>query len=190
MILQKRCTIKIPNNFSVLYCSRTNLLFFENGGTSRILVLKTKILVLPQSNCIVISDNMLEKKKGFTSKKGKASQRLVAAQIKLILFQISSTFYKKLSLVGVGYKAFESEVFKSQLTLNLGFSHSIYIRIPASIKVCCVKATDIFIYGNCSLHAINQFASYIRNFKVPEPYKGKGIRYNHEKIKLKKGKKI
>lgn len=75
------------------------------------------------------------------------------------------------------------------LHFKLGYSHHIYFRIPANLKICCLKANKLFVLGYSYLF-VTQIASLIRSYKVPEPYKGKGIVYTTEKIILKEGKKV
>jgi large subunit ribosomal protein L6 len=72
---------------------------------------------------------------------------------------------------------------------KLGYSHSLYFKIPEQLIIFCLKFTKLFIYGN-SYQNVTQIASLIRSYKKPEPYKGKGILYETEKILLKEGKKI
>jgi len=93
---------------------------------------------------------------------------------------------KRLKLVGVGFKAFLN---KNLIQLRLGFSHSIFYKIPQKIEIKVVKSDSIFIFGN-SIQIVTQLASIIKCYKKPEPYKGKGIFYYNEKIKLKQGKKL
>lgn len=75
------------------------------------------------------------------------------------------------------------------LHFKLGYSHFIYFKIPKNLKIFCLKANKLFILGNSYLF-VTQIAALIRSYKVPEPYKGKGILYTTEKIALKEGKKI
>lgn len=103
---------------------------------------------------------------------------------------VSRQFTLKLDLVGVGYRA---EIFKEDenvLELQLGFSHNILLDIPKGIKVECdlKKKTNILLSGN-NKDLLAQFASKIRSFRLPEPYKGKGIRFTNESIRRKEGKK-
>ena len=98
--------------------------------------------------------------------------------------------YKKLELIGVGYKVFPVENnLNSILHFKLGFSHSIFFKLTSETKALCFKATNLYLFGN-SFNHVNQLASIIRSYKIPEPYKGKGILYKNEKIKLKEGKKV
>jgi len=75
------------------------------------------------------------------------------------------------------------------LHLKLGYSHNIYIKVPKTLKIFCLKANKFFIKGD-SYTFVTQIAAVIRSYKTPEPYKGKGILYSTEKITLKEGKKI
>ena len=98
--------------------------------------------------------------------------------------------YKKLKLVGVGYRLIPVESFREQLILlRLGFSHLLYFRIPHNLNFFYKKRVQLFISGY-SYQWVTQFASLIRLLKKPEVYKGKGILYENEKIILKEGKKI
>ncbi|MFI4853130.1 MAG: 50S ribosomal protein L6 [Candidatus Makana argininalis] len=94
-------------------------------------------------------------------------------------------FIKKLKLVGVGYRAL---VDNNTLILSLGFSHNIIYNIPKDVIITCPIQNEIVIKG-CNKQVIGQVASDIRSYKKPEPYKGKGIRYNNEIIHLKDKKK-
>lgn len=103
--------------------------------------------------------------------------------IKAIL-NISKGYYKTLLIQGVGYKMF---IEKNKLIFKLGFSHNVIYNIPSNIKIFFIPSNKIIIYGN-NLQKVAQTAAEIRFLKVPEPYKGKGIRYQNEIIKLKVGK--
>lgn len=120
----------------------------------------------------------------------KKIQGTTVAKIKQILIESTYTLYQKLNLVGVGYRVFAHEQLKNQIYFKLGYSHLIYFKIPSELNTHCQKFTKLFLFGNCSFDLLTQTASQIRVCKLPEPYKGKGILYDQEKIVLKKGKKI
>ena len=90
----------------------------------------------------------------------------------------------KLSLVGVGYRA---NVQGQKLDLQLGFSHPTWLEIPKGITVEVDKGTSISIKG-ADKRIVGQFAAQVRGMKPPEPYKGKGIRYENEFVRKKEGK--
>ena len=110
--------------------------------------------------------------------------------IKILISETRNIIYKRLKIVGVGYRGFQVEKYEKQLLLfKFGYSHPIYFKIPKNLGVFCLKFTKLFIYGN-SYQNINLTASILKKNRLPEPYKGKGILYENEKITIKQGKKI
>jgi len=109
------------------------------------------------------------------------TQRLV----RNLIGGVSEGFTKKLEINGVGYRA---AVQGNQLQLQLGYSHDVIIDIPADITVKCEKPTAISITG-ANRQRVGQFSAVIRDHRRPEPYKGKGIKYENEFILRKEGKK-
>ena len=98
---------------------------------------------------------------------------------------VSKGFEKKLSLVGVGYKAAASG---SKLNLAVGYSHPVNFEMPAGITVATPTPTEVVVKG-ADRQRVGQIAAEIRAVRPPEPYKGKGIRYADEKITIKETKK-
>ncbi len=98
---------------------------------------------------------------------------------------VTKGFEKKLTLVGVGYKA---QAQGAKLNLAVGFSHPVNIDMPAGIKVETPAPTEILIKG-ADRQRVGQIAAEIRAIRPPEPYKGKGIRYSDERIVIKETKK-
>ncbi len=98
---------------------------------------------------------------------------------------VSKGFEKKLSLIGVGYKAQASG---QKLNLQIGYSHPIVKDMPAGIKVTTPTQTEIVISG-ADRQTVGQLAAEVRAFRPPEPYKGKGIRYVGERVTIKETKK-
>ena len=97
---------------------------------------------------------------------------------------VSVGFQKKLSLVGVGYRA---TLKGDSLELALGFSHPSLVKIPNGIKVTVDKNVAILVEG-CDSQQVGQFAANVRSIRPPEPYKGKGVRYEGEVVRKKAGK--
>ena len=117
-------------------------------------------------------------------------QRDISLKIKNYIQLVSQYAFIKLKLIGVGYKIFLKEYKNIKiLHLKVGYSHDIYFRIPPEFKIKLSNNNTLFIAG-FSKNKVSEFATYIRSFKVPEPYKGKGIRYENEKVTLKVGKKV
>ena len=98
---------------------------------------------------------------------------------------VSEGFKVALEIQGVGYRA---AVAGQTLTLQLGYSHDIEYPMPEGIKIECEKPTQIVVSG-IDRQRVGQVAAEIRNFRKPEPYKGKGIRYVGEWVRRKEGKK-
>ena len=98
---------------------------------------------------------------------------------------VTEGFEKKLSLVGVGYRA---QVQGSRLNLQLGFSHPVDFEIPEGVTIECPTQTEIVVRGTDKQH-VGQVAAEIRGMRPPEPYKGKGVRYQDERIIMKEAKK-
>jgi large subunit ribosomal protein L6 len=98
---------------------------------------------------------------------------------------VSKGFERKLTLVGVGYRA---QAQGAKLNLQIGFSHPVAKEMPPGIKVECPTQTEIVIKGS-DRQVVGQIAAEVRAIRPPEPYKGKGIRYAEEKVSLKETKK-
>jgi large subunit ribosomal protein L6 len=98
---------------------------------------------------------------------------------------VKQGFERKLTLVGVGYKA---AVQGTKVNLSLGFSHPIVHVLPEGVKAATPTQTEIVISG-ADRQKVGQVAAEIRAYKSPEPYKGKGVRYSDEKVSLKETKK-
>ena len=102
-----------------------------------------------------------------------------------LIVGVNEGFTKKLEINGVGYRA---QLEGKELVLHLGFSHDVKFPIPEGIKISCPDQTHIDIFG-VNKQMVGQVASEIRGYRPPEPYKGKGIKYEAEQILRKEGKK-
>ncbi len=109
------------------------------------------------------------------------TQRLVAN----LVTGVNEGFKKRLEINGVGYRA---QMKGSTLVLNLGFSHDVEVPVPSDLKVVCEKPTLLEISG-ADRQKVGEFAANIRGYRPPEPYKGKGVKYEGEYILRKEGKK-
>ena len=98
---------------------------------------------------------------------------------------VSSGFEKKLTIIGVGYRA---AVKGKDLDLTLGFSHPVAYPIPEGITIECPSQTEIVVKG-ADKQKVGQVAAEIRRYRPPEPYKGKGVRYADEYVAMKEAKK-
>jgi len=98
---------------------------------------------------------------------------------------VSTGFERKLELVGVGYRA---QAQGKVLNLTLGFSHPVAFDVPEGITIETPTQTEILVKG-IDKQVVGQVAANIRRYRPPEPYKGKGVRYSDERVKLKEAKK-
>ena len=98
---------------------------------------------------------------------------------------VSSGFTRKLSLVGVGFRA---QVQGNTLKLQLGFSHDINHELPEGVTAECPTPTEVILKGS-NKQVVGQVAAEVRGYRPPAPYKGKGVRYADERVILKEAKK-
>ncbi len=117
-------------------------------------------------------------------KKNKALHGLYRALLNNLIIGVTEGYTKKLELVGIGYKA---ELKGEKLVLLLGYSHPIVFIAPKEVKIEVPSPTSIVISG-IDKQLVGLIAAKIRSFREPEPYKGKGIKYEDEKIRRKAGK--
>lgn len=97
---------------------------------------------------------------------------------------VTQGYEKKLAIVGVGYLA---AINGDTLQLRVGFANELHRKIPSELTVTCPDQTHVVIQG-CDKQKVGQFAADIRSLRKPEPYKGKGVRYEGEYVKIKPGK--
>jgi large subunit ribosomal protein L6 len=134
---------------------------------------------------VVHEGNSLLFKEKTESPQANAMSGTMRALLANMVQGVSKGFERKLTLVGVGYRA---QAAGDTLNLNLGYSHPIAYKMPAGVKVETPTQTDIVLKG-ASRQQVGQVAAEIRAFREPEPYKGKGIRYSDEVVILKETKK-
>ena len=115
---------------------------------------------------------------------GRALWGTFAAHVKNMVSGVNTPFEKKLILEGIGYK---SEVKGDEIVFALGFSHPVRVKIPTGLKVTAEK--NVITVSGPNKDLVGEFAANLRALKKPEPYKGKGMRYDNEIIKRKQGKK-
>jgi large subunit ribosomal protein L6 len=130
-------------------------------------------------------DNRLEFKVNDNSRQANALSGTVRALVANMVTGVTKGFVKKLTLVGVGYRA---QAQGDKINLTLGFSHPVVHTLPAGIKAETPTQTEILIKGT-DKQVVGQVAAEVRRYRSPEPYKGKGVRYADEKIVLKETKK-
>lgn len=188
--IPKKYLIKIPKNTKVIYCNKNKIITVIGPLKKKSLELQVELRLKSVFNTIEVTTIPFSKLSNNDKKNIKSIQGTTVALIKQLLIETSSTFYQKLKFVGVGYRAFEVDNFEKQVLLfKLGYSHPVYFKIPENLEISSLKFTKLFISG-FSYRKITQAAALIQSYKYPEPYKGKGILYENQKIQLKEGKKV
>jgi large subunit ribosomal protein L6 len=134
---------------------------------------------------LALEDGAVTVKPRGDSKRARQQWGMTRTQIANIAQGVSEGFKKELEIVGVGYRA---QVQGKTLKLALGYSHDVEYAIPEGIDVKCAKPTEIEITG-IDQQKVGQVAAEIRDWRRPEPYKLKGVRYKGEYIFKKEGKK-
>lgn len=134
---------------------------------------------------VKLEDNHISFKALNDSKESNAMSGTLRALVNSMNIGVSQGFSKKLTLVGVGYRA---QAQGDKLNLSLGFSHPVVHQMPAGIKVETPSQTEILIHG-ANKQQVGQVAAEIRAYRAPEPYKGKGVRYADEVVIIKETKK-
>lgn len=127
----------------------------------------------------------LQCKAANDSKQANALSGTIRALIENMVVGVSKGYERKLTLVGVGYRA---QAAGDTLNLTLGFSHPVAYKMPAGVTVATPTQTEIVLKGS-NKQQVGQVAAEIRAFREPEPYKGKGVRYADEVVILKETKK-
>lgn len=143
------------------------------------------MLNLSSDISVDLTDKIITVKATNNSKHSRSMSGTIRTLISNMVLGVNSGFEKKLSLVGVGYRA---QVSGDKLNLNLGFSHPVIHNLPLGIKAETPSQTEIVIKG-IDKQKVGQVAAEIRSYRKPEPYKGKGVRYVDERIILKEAKK-
>ena len=121
----------------------------------------------------------------FETKRSRALYGTARARIANLVEGVTKGFEKRLEITGVGYRA---AVQGKNLQLALGYSHDVIYPIPEGIAITTPKPTEILVVGN-DIQRVGQVAAEIRDYRPPEPYKGKGVKYADEFIFRKEGKK-
>ncbi len=129
-------------------------------------------------------EGVLKVSRSSDTKEPRCQHGLARTLIANMVEGVTNGFEKKLELVGVGYKADKSG---KKLTMNLGYSHPVIMVDPEGITVEVPEPTKIVVKGN-NKELVGNYAADIRAWRKPEPYKGKGVRYEGEKVRKKEGK--
>lgn len=165
--------IHIPEDVTIKFDSKDNQIHFsgKQGTIAQVISDEVKLSITDKE--IKVASN---------NKQLRGTER---SRIQNSIIGVSQGFYKSLKLVGIGYRA---QIVGKCLTLKIGFSHDVIFNIPEGITAVCPKPDQIVLFGR-EKDFLTKIASEIRNLKKPDPYKGKGIRFEDEILILKEGKK-
>ncbi|MDE0696587.1 MAG: 50S ribosomal protein L6 [Boseongicola sp.] len=134
---------------------------------------------------ITVKDNAVSVDPRGPSKRARQQWGMSRTQVQNLVTGVTDGFRKELEISGVGYRALAQG---NKLTLNLGLSHDVIFDVPEGVTVTTPKNTEIVVEG-IDQQLVGQVAANIREWRKPEPYKGKGIRYKGEYVFSKEGKK-
>jgi large subunit ribosomal protein L6 len=164
-----------------------------NGVEARVgdgeIVVKGPLGTLSRPSSPLVKVTVADGRVSFDAADGTAAANAMSGTMRALVAGmvqgVSKGFERKLTLVGVGYRA---QAQGDRLNLSLGFSHPIVYQLPAGVKAETPTQTEILIRG-ADKQKVGQVAAEVRGYKPPEPYKGKGVRYADEVVVLKETKK-
>jgi large subunit ribosomal protein L6 len=169
--------IVVPGDVKVSVDGRTVRVEGPNGELEREFHPLVQVRYDSENNAIAVC-------RGNDERQARALHGLTRALIQNMVQGVKDGFEKRLEIVGVGYlAAIQGDV----LQLRVGFAHEVHKKIPQGLTVTCPDQTHVSVKG-CDKQQVGQFAAEVRAVRKPEPYKGKGIRYAGEVVKIKPGK--
>lgn len=133
---------------------------------------------------IAVADGVVTLTRSNDSKPAKSRHGLMRALVQNMVTGVTDGFKKELEVIGVGYRA---EVKGSKLVMQLGYSHPVEYAIPEGVAIKVERNTSLEVSG-ADKQRVGQVAAVIRGFRPPDSYKGKGVRYKGEYVRLKQGK--
>jgi len=140
---------------------------------------------VPEDVSVAFEGGLIKVDPRGESKRARAMWGMSRAMINNIVVGVSKGYERKLEITGVGYKA---AIAGKNLQLSLGFSHDVNYPVPTGVTITTPKPTEILVAG-ADKRQVGQVAAEIRAYRGPEPYKGKGVKYEGEFIFRKEGKK-
>lgn len=168
--------VTVPSGVQVALQGRTVVAKGKNGELK---------LELTDAVDVTIENNLVTVKPRGDDRRARTLWGTTRSLINGMLTGVSTGFTKSMEINGTGYRA---AMQGSDLVLNLGYSHEIRYPVPKGIKITCEKPTSIKVEG-ADKRQVGQVAAEIRAYRGPEPYKGKGVKYENEQILRKEGKK-
>lgn len=167
--------VEIPSGVTVSVASRVITVEGPKG--------KLTFKHRPEVN-VAVEDNLVAVTRPGEDRTSRELHGLTRALVNNMIEGVTQGYEKRLEIVGVGYLA---SISGDTLQLRVGFANELHRKIPSDLTVTCPDQTHVVVQG-CDKQRVTQFAAEVRSLRKPEPYKGKGIRYQGEHIKLKPGK--
>jgi large subunit ribosomal protein L6 len=143
-------------------------------------------LSIPHGTRVLQKEDRLVVERLAENKQNRENHGTVRALLKNMINGVTTGHKKELEIQGIGFRA---QIQGNKMILNLGFSHPIEFIVPKEVKVSVPKPTTIEVEGADRM-IVGQIAAKLRDLKRPEPYKGKGIRYLGEYVRIKQGKSV
>jgi len=138
---------------------------------------RPEVAVAVEGDKVVVTGDVL-------NRESRMYHGLTRALVANMIVGVTKGYEKRLEIIGVGYlAAIKGDV----LQMRVGFANELQKKIPAELKVTCPDQTHVVVQG-CDKQKVGQFAAEVRSLRKPEPYKGKGVRYQGEVVKIKPGK--
>jgi len=170
-----KAPVAIPAGVEVTLNEQTITITGTKGSLTR--VINAEVSIVVENNEIKCSP--------VEGVKTAAQAGTARALINNMVVGVTQGFVKKLTLVGVGYRA---KLVGKDIDLTLGFSHPVVHKLPNDVTAVCPSQTEIVLTGT-DKQKVGQVAAEIRGYRPPEPYKGKGVRYSDEQVRRKEAKK-
>ncbi|MEK9167654.1 MAG: 50S ribosomal protein L6 [Patescibacteria group bacterium] len=168
--------IILPDNVSLSREDRVLTLIGAKGKLS---------LSLPEGIDVSQKENTLQVTRQSEQREHRALHGTIRSLIANIVEGVTNGFTKKLELVGIGYRA---AIEDNALILQVGFTHPVRLVVPVGLEAKVEK--NIISISGIDRQRVGQFSAEVRGIRPPEPYKGKGIRYEGEKVRMKQGKAV
>jgi len=182
-------SIKIPSNVKCFVCTINNVLLLKNNNNIFTTTYYTDIFFQDNTLFLKKNNNLSIKKSNKSSRYLENFRIRLFFLIKDFIKKNSTFFYKKLILNGVGYRFVAIKNNPQILQLLLGYSHSMYIKLPVEINISYINYSNIYL-SSTDYAKLNIVSNIIKSTRSPDAYKGKGIIFEYDVLKLKEGKKV
>ena len=186
--IKKLGKIKIPKNVIIILDKINKLIIIKGPFGVRYIKQKFIIIFIKNKKTIYVTEFPLVKKYK-NPKKFLKENKTFCLEFKKKIIEVSIILIKKLKFIGLSYKFILIDKELNIFQLNLGYSHKIFFKPPKNITLNYVKNTTLYL-KSFNYNLLSKVTARIRSYRQPEPYKGKGILYENEKIIRKKSKKL